>query len=105
VKAHTVYTRAVRGHDDAVRCAAAAPPPSGFSTSLPHCLKREHEVKPVGRILNKRGDAPMADQTSSAATDMDYPEHERTYAGFVAFTTWATIAIAALLVGMAIFLV
>jgi hypothetical protein len=47
----------------------------------------------------------MADQTSSAATDMDYPEHERTYAGFVAFTTWATIAIAALLVGMAIFLV
>ncbi len=39
------------------------------------------------------------------STPMDYPEHERTYSGFVAFTKWGTIAVIAVVIGMAIFLV
>jgi hypothetical protein len=36
---------------------------------------------------------------------MDYAEHERTYAGFMAVTKWGTITVAAILVLMYIFLV
>lgn len=35
---------------------------------------------------------------------MDYREHERTYAGFIRFGTWAAIAVGATLVLMAWFL-
>lgn len=37
-------------------------------------------------------------------TAMDYAEHERTYAGFLAMTKWGTIAVVVILVLMAIFL-
>ncbi|MET0607106.1 MAG: aa3-type cytochrome c oxidase subunit IV [Beijerinckiaceae bacterium] len=46
------------------------------------------------------GHAPAAD----GHPDMDYPEHERTYVGFLVFVKWAIIINVALLVGMAIFL-
>lgn len=36
--------------------------------------------------------------------DMDYPEHERTYAAFISFSKWAIVAIVVVLVLMAIFL-
>lgn len=42
---------------------------------------------------------------SHGAPAMDYREHERTYAGFVAFTKWGTIAVIVVLAAMAIFLV
>ena len=35
---------------------------------------------------------------------MDYAEHEKTYAFFLAFTKWGTIGVCVLLVLMAIFL-
>lgn len=50
----------------------------------------------------------MADhQTSHAGGHpaMDYAEHERTYATFVGLTKWGTIAVCAILVLMAIFLI
>lgn len=49
----------------------------------------------------------MADhQTSHAGGHpaMDYAEHERTYQTFTNLTKWATIVIAAILIGMAIVL-
>lgn len=36
---------------------------------------------------------------------MDYPEHERTYNGFLAFTKYSTAAIVVILLLMAFFLV
>lgn len=42
----------------------------------------------------------MADETV-----MDYPEHERTYAMFTGLVKWGTVAVAAILVLMALFLV
>jgi hypothetical protein len=36
------------------------------------------------------------------ASGMDYPEHERTYERFVAFTKWGTIAVCVIVVFMAI---
>lgn len=36
---------------------------------------------------------------------MDYAEHERTYAGFTTMTKWGTIAVAAIVMLMYIFLV
>ncbi len=50
----------------------------------------------------------MADHSIAPATghpDMDYEEHERTYAGFVAFAKWGTIVVALIVLGMYIFLV
>jgi hypothetical protein len=46
----------------------------------------------------------MADHGNTAAAAMDYPEHERTYAGFVKLIKWAVILSVATLVGRAIFL-
>lgn len=43
----------------------------------------------------------MAEQHNA----MDYPEHERTYAMFLAMAKWGTIHIAVILILMAIFLV
>ena len=47
----------------------------------------------------------MAIDTSSGHPAMDYPEHERTYQGFVTFTKISLIAIVVLLALMAYFLV
>ncbi|MBS7804842.1 aa3-type cytochrome c oxidase subunit IV [Rhizobiales bacterium TNE-4] len=44
-------------------------------------------------------------ESHSQGTGMDYPEHERTYEHFVTFVKWSTIAVCAIVVGMAIFLV
>lgn len=38
------------------------------------------------------------------APEMDYPEHERTYAAFVEMTKWGTIFMVVLLILMAVFL-
>lgn len=46
----------------------------------------------------------MGIDTSKGHPAMDYPEHERTYKGFVKGATYGTIAMIVLLVGMAIFL-
>nr|WP_102959218.1 aa3-type cytochrome c oxidase subunit IV [Mangrovicella endophytica] len=35
---------------------------------------------------------------------MDYPEHERTYSGFLALFKWGTVAVVILLILMAFFL-
>lgn len=43
----------------------------------------------------------MADNESA----MDYSEHDRTYAGFLAFTKYGTAAVVVILVLMALFLV
>ena len=47
----------------------------------------------------------MADNHSGGHPAMDYPEHERTYRGFLVFTKWGSIAIIILLILMAWFLV
>jgi hypothetical protein len=46
----------------------------------------------------------MSTDTSGGHPDMDYDEHRRTYAGFLALTKATIIFIALLLIGMAIFL-
>ena len=38
------------------------------------------------------------------AAGMDYPEHERTYNGFIAGTKWGTISLIVILLLMAFFL-
>lgn len=43
----------------------------------------------------------MSDDTQNA---MDYPEHEKTYALFLAMAKWGTVAVIVILVLMAIFL-
>jgi len=47
----------------------------------------------------------MAVDMSGGHPAMDYPEHERTYRGFMAFTKYSIIGLVALLVLMAYFLV
>ncbi|MEM6664769.1 MAG: aa3-type cytochrome c oxidase subunit IV [Pseudomonadota bacterium] len=44
----------------------------------------------------------MAD---NGETSMDYPEHDRTYALFIAMVKYGTIAVAIVLILMAIFLI
>jgi hypothetical protein len=43
--------------------------------------------------------------TSRGHSEMDYAEHNRTYAGFLRFTKIAIISLTILLVGMYVFLV
>lgn len=48
----------------------------------------------------------MAEKHGSAGhPDMDYPEHERTYAMFITLSKWTTIAAATILVLMALILI
>ncbi len=46
----------------------------------------------------------MGIDTSNGHPAMDYPEHERTYKGFIKGSIICTIGVIAILVGMAIFL-
>lgn len=46
-----------------------------------------------------------ADHMPMTSTFMDYPEHERTYRGFLTAAKWGTIVVAAIVIGMAIFLI
>lgn len=46
----------------------------------------------------------MSTDTAGGHPAMDYPEHNRTYNGFIKATIGTIIAIAALLIGMAVFL-
>lgn len=46
----------------------------------------------------------MGIDTSKGHPAMDYPEHERTYNGFIKGTIVCTVGVVAILVGMAIFL-
>ena len=46
----------------------------------------------------------MAVDTTQGHEAMDYPEHIRTYNGFVKAFVWGTIAVAVILIGMAVFL-
>lgn len=43
-------------------------------------------------------------QVAHDAPEMDYPEHENTYAMFVGLTKWGTIFMVLLLIFMAVFL-
>jgi hypothetical protein len=43
--------------------------------------------------------------TSRGHPEMDYAEHNRTYAGFLTFTKYSIVALVALLAGMFVFLV
>ncbi|MCB1526786.1 MAG: aa3-type cytochrome c oxidase subunit IV [Hyphomicrobiaceae bacterium] len=47
----------------------------------------------------------MSIDTSTGHKDMDYREHTRTYAGFLLMTKVLIISVAAILIGMGIFLV
>jgi hypothetical protein len=44
-------------------------------------------------------------KTQQGHPAMDYPEHERTYQGFIALVKWGTIFSAITLILMAVFLV
>ena len=46
----------------------------------------------------------MSIDSSRGHPDMDYAEHERTYAGFLKFTKYAIISLVVLLAGMKFFL-
>ena len=46
----------------------------------------------------------MSIDTSEGHEAMDYPEHVRTYDGFIKATIWSTVAIILLLILMAVFL-
>ena len=41
---------------------------------------------------------------TNVAAKMDYPEHEKTYSGFLAATKWGSIIVVVILIGMGIFL-
>ena len=45
-----------------------------------------------------------ADHMPMTSTYMDYPEHERTYRGFLTGAKWVAITVAIIVIGMAIFL-
>ena len=45
------------------------------------------------------------DTSNGGHPAMEYPEHERTYAGFASVTNWGTITVASILVLMYLFLV
>lgn len=45
------------------------------------------------------------DHGTAGHPDMDYAEHERTYALFIAMTKWGTISMVVLMALMALFLV
>ena len=47
----------------------------------------------------------MSVDTSSGHVEMDYDEHEKTYAGFIKVSKYATIVILVILAMMATFLV
>jgi len=47
----------------------------------------------------------MSVETTGGHPAMDYPEHVRTYNGFIRFTIFSIVALVLLLAGMAIFLV
>ncbi len=47
----------------------------------------------------------MSLDTSEGHKDMDYPEHERTYAGFIKLTKISVVAMVLLMAGMYVFLV
>jgi hypothetical protein len=51
------------------------------------------------------GGHEVAIDTSKGHSDMDYAEHQRTYAGFLHLIKISVIGIALLLIGMKIFLV
>ncbi len=44
----------------------------------------------------------MSVDTSEGHEAMDYPEHLRTYSGFVKLSIWGTVAVILILVGMAV---
>jgi hypothetical protein len=46
-----------------------------------------------------------AENVPMHSTFMDYPEHERTYRSFTFAAKWGTVAIAAIVILMAIFLI
>jgi len=46
----------------------------------------------------------MAHEGDHSIPAMDYVEHERTYAGFLAATKWGIIVVILILIGMALFL-
>lgn len=46
----------------------------------------------------------MAIDTAAGHPAMDYAEHKRTYAGFLAGAKWLTAGVVLLLIGMAFFL-
>ena len=46
-----------------------------------------------------------ADHVPMHSTYMDYPEHERTFAGFTVAVKWVSIAVAVLLLLLAYFLI
>jgi hypothetical protein len=54
------------------------------------------------RLTRQPDEAIMSVDTSKGHEAMDYPEHERTYAGFIKATTWGTAAIIVLLIVMAV---
>ena len=47
----------------------------------------------------------MSIDTSNGHPDMDYAEHQKTYAGFLRFTKIAIVCLVLLLAGMKLFLV
>lgn len=47
----------------------------------------------------------MGIDTGNGHKDMDYPEHLRTYHGFLQLTKFTIVALVVLLIGMAYFLV
>ena len=46
----------------------------------------------------------MSTDTSGGHPAMDYPEHIRTYNGFITATVGTIVAVVAILIGMAVFL-
>lgn len=70
--------------------------------ALPTCAKRRMKL-----YTKAEGDSTMGNQmqTEGGHPAMDYAEHERTYARFIAFSKWGAISIAVLLLGMLFFLV
>ena len=46
----------------------------------------------------------MSVDTSSGHPEMDYDEHEKTYAGFIRYSIYGTVICLVILAGMALFL-
>jgi hypothetical protein len=97
----------LRCSDDTGRAKFRNPPRRGRATpsdALPHsgdCVKRQQAEAAAPFPTRSRREDLMADNHDSA---MDYAEHDRTYALFIAMTKWGSVSIVVLLILMALFL-
>jgi Bacterial aa3 type cytochrome c oxidase subunit IV len=83
------------------------PHPPHLSITLPHCIQTRHPLRAYQTFSHQKAN-PMAQGhgqdhgVTGGHPDMDYAEHEKTYAGFIRFSVIGTIWCITIMVGLAI---